>query len=53
MENFIVQVSEHTFACAEIISSVEGGYVVAYRGVLYIVYGKEPGSTITPSDMKA
>jgi hypothetical protein len=53
MEIFIVQINKHSFNCATIMSSIEGGFVVEYNGILYKVFGKEPGSTITPEDLKA
>jgi hypothetical protein len=53
VETFIVQINEHSFNCATIMGSTEGGYVVEYNGKFYKVFGKVPGSTITPEDLKA
>lgn len=51
MEIFLVQSKKYSFECATIMGSIEGGYLVMYREVVYKVFDKEPGSTIALEDL--
>jgi len=52
MEYFVIRITEHSVACANIIEPTEGGYRVEYRGMIYWVYGHKPGDEINLVDLR-
>jgi len=37
METITIKVTEHTYHCAYVVSSLEGGYIIEYTGQYYNV----------------